>query len=1702
MRRLPLFALLSLPLVASPAAAQVHPNTAGGFPTDKAFTVGDIDNVNLFNGALTVVLPIGQSYPVNAFSYRIQLVYNAAPWVSEQLEDVVDPRLSAPRTFTASRPNPCSNAGLGWRVSFGRINPVCQPPDPFNPPPPQTIYQDETGTDHVFYPTLHTRPAQGGPVETAENNVLYSRDGTYLRMKKFAIPPPPTDPGTVTGWEIDSPDGTIREFDGKGRPRTIRDPFGNSLAITYTTELVAGVSRPAWRLTDSLGRLHKVVFRTDFSTLGYPEVVDYVELQTFGGARTKYPMTYATQAIGRACPHNFTRGDLTGALSLSVQVPLLTSVGLPDGSSYSTAVSEYVTAIPPAAPDNDTGAVRCTDHAGNLLALHLPTGGVYRWTWQTYFFLAGSTPKLHGQRNSGIATRSVYDAGGLLLGTWTYQRPPLAALKEMVNAVIDPLGNKTEHYFVTQLASFGPFAPGDKFDYGQPFTGDVGNPAKTQTQKDGTVLFLSSRVYENVGTPASPNLVPRRSEYVRYRRDVVGGLLPPDSTNSNHALQRSRTVFEDDGGRFVDVVKSDFDGLGHFRVTEEQAGTFGGAPSRQRTDAYNLAQGTYAANYNSNNLDSVPKPFTMPPSSLPWQLEKPASVKIDQTPAGGAVESEMTELCYAPNAPVVTRQRVHRLDGAAQSPNDLLVTRNLDGTGNVISEFFFGGDNQALPTGGVDLCSIGTLFGSEYGITHTYAGGARATSRYQGFNFFLLNQTIDLSTGLPAGSRDASDLLTSYRYDALGRLLSARPEFGQGAWTEITYTPYNPVTAVLANVLVQRRDNGVVTGLPLTSDQTYFDGLGRVKRQYHRVPTNVDAKRDTTYDAVGNRASVTEWFTGQAAAGTTLFQKYDPFGRPGRIVPPDGAGHAVAMSYAGVRQVSRTVSIATAPGGAEQGATTTETYDRFGRLLEVDEPSGLRGALTSTFYDYDVGNRLKSVSTTSAGTTQRRFFTYDRAGLLQSETQPEYGPGGNGTFTYPKYDSKGHLLRRLGPSELLYTYDRAERPFQVQEVVPQPMNLQPIQRVLKSFTWADANGNFTDPVNGAMCFDRRQGKVSQQSRFNYVTFFGMGFAVEMREAFNYCARDGRLSRKTLENHINFNAAPNESFVWPSFVYDALGNVTTEAYPQCTNTSCGVPSPRTILNTYTNGELTQVGVPGSPGFYASAITYHPNGMVNQVTHANNPVASSTWLMDTYALGPSGMVRPASITTATSAGALRWATGAYAYDGAGNIKAVGPQTFVYDPVSRLTEASLILDTVPPMPGAPANPLKRTFTYDAFGNLLTIAGGPRPGDIPTAAASNHLTGGLYDAAGNLTQRSGTTYEYDPFNLMWHYKTATTGDEWFYLYTADDERAWLFKADNTNLWTLREPGGKVLREYAATATPPSWAVQADYIYRNGLLLAAETPAGIRHFHLDHLGSPRLISNNAGQQAAYHVYFPYGEEATTFNQDTIREKFTGHERDLANLGAADDDLDYMHARHYSPLSGRFLSVDPSGDNPRKPQSWNRYAYVRDNPIGLTDPTGRCLEDACIGEGAAVYAAGAALAASISAWLESPSPQDTDKTNAQMIGQGLAALAGAVSNLFFKEKESETSAAPAAPTGERTTHGEERAQQAKAGDTHRQVGDANRVTREGRRFIDSRTGDQVFVKGNRVVIVDSSGKTHGQFTNSRRNTQQRIQSGEWVPAPK
>ena len=126
---------------------------------------------------------------------------------------------------------------------------------------------------------------------------------------------------------------------------------------------------------------------------------------------------------------------------------------------------------------------------------------------------------------------------------------------------------------------------------------------------------------------------------------------------------------------------------------------------------------------------------------------------------------------------------------------------------------------------------------------------------------------------------------------------------------------------------------------------------------------------------------------------------------------------------------------------------------------------------------------------------------------------------------------------------------------------------------------------------------------------------------------------------------------------------------------------------------------------------------------------------------------------------------------------------------------------------------------------------------------------------------------------------------------------------------------------------------------------LLSPTPQ-VAYLTNDHLGSPRINTNENGAVISRHDYRPYGEEVTErthgeYAADTIRKQFTGYEKD------EETDLDFAQARYFSSGFGRFSSPDPlaASANPIRPQSWNRYSYSYNNPLRFTDPSGMVAGD-------------------------------------------------------------------------------------------------------------------------------------------------------------
>ena len=270
-----------------------------------------------------------------------------------------------------------------------------------------------------------------------------------------------------------------------------------------------------------------------------------------------------------------------------------------------------------------------------------------------------------------------------------------------------------------------------------------------------------------------------------------------------------------------------------------------------------------------------------------------------------------------------------------------------------------------------------------------------------------------------------------------------------------------------------------------------------------------------------------------------------------------------------------------------------------------------------------------------------------------------------------------------------------------------------------------------------------------------------------------------------------------------------------------------------------------------------------------------------------------------------------------------------TYEYDSLNRLISAA----TTGPTWGL-------SWGYDGFGNrnTQTVTKGSAPAYSDNINPGNNRSPNLwYDLSGNVTGVPGQTYSYDVADRMVK-ATGSYGTE-RYGYDSGNRRVWRKKADGTEEFTLYGAGGERIEVFRLSGTTVTTATTSVY-FSGSLARTRDHASGVeKALLLDRLGSVRIQA--AALTGVEHLsYFPYGEEkgGSTPND---RDKFATYSRD-SNTG-----LDYAMNRYYGNSMGRFLTPDPFGGSgkPDDPQSWNRYAYVGNDPANKNDPSGLDPED-------------------------------------------------------------------------------------------------------------------------------------------------------------
>ena len=344
----------------------------------------------------------------------------------------------------------------------------------------------------------------------------------------------------------------------------------------------------------------------------------------------------------------------------------------------------------------------------------------------------------------------------------------------------------------------------------------------------------------------------------------------------------------------------------------------------------------------------------------------------------------------------------------------------------------------------------------------------------------------------------------------------------------------------------------------------------------------------------------------------------------------------------------------------------------------------------------------------------------------------------------------------------------------------------------------------------------------------------------------------------------------------------------------------------------------------------------------------------------------------------------------FDANGNItkftdSVMGTWSFGYDALSRLSSAV-------PGTGAPGAYTGQNLcmNYDSFGNRTQSdfqSTACNPGSDPATAKFNPanqvtwttvnsaVNGFSYDASGNVTFDGANSYSYDGEGRVCAMQTTVSGYTAAYGYIYDAEGRRVAKGTitpapagqtpscnlATNGFTLTESyvlgqGGEQLTTTNWNGQTGTWA--RTNVYGEGKLLGTYDTLGL-HFHLtDPLGTRRLQTNAQGEPELDCQSLPFGDQMNCFPDpnapasvdDATPLHFTGKERD------SESGNDYFGARYYASTMGRFLSPDWSAkeepvpyaklDNP---QTLNLYQYMRNNPLGGTDPDGHCCWDEFVG---------------------------------------------------------------------------------------------------------------------------------------------------------
>lgn len=788
-------------------------------------------------------------------------------------------------------------------------------------------------------------------------------------------------------------------------------------------------------------------------------------------------------------------------------------------------------------------------------------------------------------------------------------------------------------------------------------------------------------------------------------------------------------------------------------------------------------------------------------------------------------------------------------------------------------------------------------------------GNAFPTSITEAVSGLSTSLTWDCTGGVETSVTDENGKTVSYGYTPdpwFWRLHLVTDKMGNQ--TNISYTRQSSTESVLS--FANQTGNSTIDTL------TTFDPLGRVQivqeRQQPSPYANFDSV-ETDYDTLGRPDRVTLPYTGTAgqlnsnAPSKTV--TYDALDRQTGLQDSPSAGQQIAFSYTG-NDVYR--SWGPAPSG-ENSKNVQNEYDALGRLTSVCEitagtsmwPGGACGQNNPatgylTDYSYDVLNDLTSVTQNAqSSSTQLREYWYDGVRRLIQELNAETGNG----MTVYTWDSDSTCGTSLG------------------------------DLVKKQDPVGDATCNTYDAMHRLTSTYALSGPYASVTPYKYFIYDSA--TVNGSSLYNIKAR-------LAEAYTSSSACPSpcsSQITDEGFSYDARGELS-DLY-ESTPHSAGYY--HTVATYWPNGVPNEIYVPGgysvsfnvdgegrtySNGTTLTSTVYNPAGQPTQVNFGSGDSDSYTYDANfrmtqyTFNVGAQSVVGSLAWNANGSLGQLTINDPFNSADSQtckyGDPNATPPAAG-YDDLGRLISATC----------TGGSTFSGVYSYDAFGNLtksgtytfqpsynsatnqMSSIGGQIPAyDLNGNVEDDYLNTYSWDANGRPVIVNGVGITYDAFDRM-------------------------VEQDRSGMYTEMEysPTGYKMEAKNGQARVASWVPLTG-----GAVAVYNASSFIYYQHGDWLGSGRFAST--GSQTMYYdqAVGPFGEPYA--QAGTPVPNFTGKNQDTAS------NVYDFPAREYG-IQGRWPSPDPAGlaaVNPMDPQTWNRYAYVRNSPLEFVDPQGlRCL---------------------------------------------------------------------------------------------------------------------------------------------------------------